>query len=383
MPPMYSFRLSDALRALALPLAAVTIAACSGSPAAPSGRTTFGSDGSGAIIEGTVTPGASPPGARTTSASAAPAAASPMSGLTVRVIGSDLTVQVDATGFFRLERVPAGTVRLRFQHDDVDATAELPNVAGDQIIRVAFQVSGTQAVIVDEVREGKVTLCHAEGNGSYHAITISESAEPAHRAHGDGEVGEEVPGRTPMIFGEDCALEGPAVRIEKSTNGEDADSAPGPSIAAGQPVTWEYRVWNTGTVPLTGIEVDDDRGVVVSCNGQTTLAVDASMTCQGTGSAALGQYRNEGTVTAAWTFNGESGTISDSDPSHYLGVAPDGGSGEPGKVTLCHRTGAGFFVKIDVARAAEPAHRAHGDGAPGEAVPGEPAKVFTASCGVD
>ena len=122
--------------------------------------------------------------------------------------------------------------------------------------------------------------------------------------------------------------------------------------------------------------------MVVSCNGQTTLAVDASMTCQGTGTATLGQYRNEGTVTAAWTFNEESGTISDSDVSHYLGVAPDD-DGETDKVTLCHRTGAGFFVKIEVATDAEPAHRGHGDGAPGEAVPGQTGKIFTASCGVD
>lgn len=31
----------------------------------------------------------------------------------------------------------------------------------------------------------KVTICHREGNGSSHAITVSINAVPAHLAHGD------------------------------------------------------------------------------------------------------------------------------------------------------------------------------------------------------
>lgn len=31
----------------------------------------------------------------------------------------------------------------------------------------------------------KVTICHREGNGSSHAITVSIHAVPAHLAHGD------------------------------------------------------------------------------------------------------------------------------------------------------------------------------------------------------
>jgi hypothetical protein len=51
-------------------------------------------------------------------------------------------------------------------------------------------------------------------------------------------------------------------------------------------------------------------------------------------------------------------------------------------VTLCHKTGNGKYVEINVSVSAEPAHRAHGDGKPGEAVPGLPGKLFTATCGV-
>ena len=48
----------------------------------------------------------------------------------------------------------------------------------------------------------------------------------------------------------------PAVEIVKVTNGFD-----GLSIPVGEPVTWSYTVDNTGNVPLSNIEVTDNRGV--------------------------------------------------------------------------------------------------------------------------
>ena len=53
--------------------------------------------------------------------------------------------------------------------------------------------------------------------------------------------------------------------------------------------------------------------------------------------------------------------------------------GDP-KVALCHRTGNGRFVSLSVSVSAEPAHRAHGDGAIGEAVPNQPGKSLR--CGL-
>lgn len=52
----------------------------------------------------------------------------------------------------------------------------------------------------------KVTICHREGNGSYHLITINENAEDKHRAHGDAAPGERVPGQPWYIFGPGCEL---------------------------------------------------------------------------------------------------------------------------------------------------------------------------------
>jgi hypothetical protein len=356
--------------------------ACAGNaPTSPSGgRNPLGAS-SGAVIDGTVI-GAAGSGVSSVRASDITAAAAPSAvpaGLRVRVVGTDISAAVGDGGTFRLTDVPGGTVRLQFQNDTVNATTEITNVSGDQVISVQVQVSATSAVIVNEVREGKVTLCHAESGSRYHFITVSESAEGAHRAHGDGEVGDAVPGRPNMTFGEDCSLVGPAVEIEKSTNGEDADSAPGPQVKVGEPVQWTYRVSNTGTINLTGVLVSDDKGVAVDCKGQTTLAPGASMTCTGAGVATLGQYRNVGTVTANWASSTASGTVTDSDASHYLGVSPD--EEEDGqKITLCHKTGNDKYVKINVSVSAEPAHRAHGDAEIGEPVPGVAGKVFSPSC---
>jgi hypothetical protein len=278
------------------------------------------------------------------------------------------------SGHFQFTDVPPGDVRLRFSGQGVDAAILIANVGSGEQIAIQVAVSGGTAALVDEVRsDHKVQLCHQSDAGQYHMIEVSTNAEPAHRAHGDGKVGDRVPGALTKVFSEQCRPTGVGVNIEKLTNDQDADVAPGPSIVVGAPVAWKYVITNTAAVPLTGITVTDNKGVAVNCNSQTTLAVGASMTCTGSGVAVPGQYSNIGTVTAS----SSSGPYTDSDPSHYLGVQPDDGQEGP-KITLCHRTGAGFYVRIEVGASAEPAHRAHGDGAPGETLPG--VGTFSSSC---
>jgi uncharacterized repeat protein (TIGR01451 family) len=111
--------------------------------------------------------------------------------------------------------------------------------------------------------------------------------------------------------------ENPHLKIVKKTNGEDANTAPGPEIKVGSTVTWTYVVTNDGDVTLSNVKVTDDKGVAVSCP-KTTLAVGESMTCTGSGKAQACQYENLGTVTGK-SPNGES--VSASDPSHYYGKA--------------------------------------------------------------
>ena len=302
-----------------------------GNPAAPSA-------GAGATIAGTVS--------RSTESS----------GLTVAVVGTDLSAVVDGVGYFQIGRVPSGDVQLKFKDAAVDATAQVLNVAPNEFIEIQVQVNSGSATILNESRSsGKVSLCHHTGSGEYHLIDVSVNAEPAHRAHGDAKVGEPVPGTQRQVFDASCRPVGPAVTIEKSTNGEDADNAPGPSILVGSAVTWRYVVTNTGTTNLTGVVVVDDQGVSVSCGGQTTLSAGQVMTCTGTGVATLGQYRNVGRVTA----NSVPGAVDDSDPSHYLGVISTPPQG--GEITICHIPPGNYNARhtITIGVSAWPAHQRH------------------------
>ena len=311
--------------------------------------------------------------------------ANAVSGLTVTVVGTNLSATVEASGYFQLAGVPSGTVSLQFTGGVVNATVELSNVGRESLIELRVQVTGTSVVIVDQVRSNStVSLCHRTDSGSYHMIDVSQNAEPAHRAHGDGKVGDPVPGQPLMIFDRSCRASGPEVQVVKSTNGQDANEAPGPTIAVGSPVTWTYVVTNTGAVPLTSVSVVDDRNVTVTCPA-TTVAVGQSMTCTGTGVATAGQYRNVGTVTAS----AGTGRVTDTDASHYFGqvasvpTVPPVPGGTESKVQLCHRTGNGRYQLLEVSISAEPAHRGHGDGKIGEAVPGMAGKVFGAGCSVN
>ena len=288
-----SFYVRTSLAFLSSCLVAIIAAGCGGD-----GRSPLHPSQTGAVIAGTITgPAGSASTASAGSARTIRPADSSFTGLTVTVVGSNLSTVVDANGHFQISGVSGGTVRLQFTGNGINATITLNNVSGDQFIEIQIQVSGSSVEIVDELRTGKVSLCHAEGNGTYHQIDVSESSEPAHRDHGDAEIGEPVPGRPFMIFDANCRPEGPSVEIEKTTNGGD-----GLEIVVGTPITWTYIVTNTGTVTLTGIVVTDSKGVAVSCPA-TSLTAGNSTTCTGSGAAVAGPYSNIGTVVAGFTFN--------------------------------------------------------------------------------
>jgi hypothetical protein len=303
------------------------------------------------------------------------AGASAPTGMNVSVVGTSVSSRVESSGSFELPGVPAGNVQLQFKDSTTTAMAQIANVASDEVIQIQVQLSGSSATIVSETRSsGKVALCHRTESGTYQSIEVSVSAEATHRGHGDGQVGEPVPGDPTKVFGSNCQPTGASVRIKKSTNGQDADEAPGPTLAVGATVTWTYVVTNNGTVALTNVKVTDDRVATVTCP-KATLATGESMTCTATGTATAGQYRNVGTASA--TGNGVS--VTSTDVSHYFGQSPDDTDNGP-KVQLCHRTGNGSYHLIEVSINAEPAHRAHGDAKIGEPVPGMAGKVFGAGC---
>ncbi|HWM91298.1 MAG TPA: Vps62-related protein [Thermoanaerobaculia bacterium] len=111
----------------------------------------------------------------------------------------------------------------------------------------------------------------------------------------------------------------PAVRIVTLTNGQDANSPPGPKIAAGDPVAWQYQVTNVGTGALSKVTVKDDLGARVQCP-KNALAPGQSMVCSARGTAQACQQKTIGTVTAIAAGKGKKkATVSAQDPSHWYG----------------------------------------------------------------
>ena len=112
----------------------------------------------------------------------------------------------------------------------------------------------------------------------------------------------------------------PSVDLEKSTNGDDADVAPGPSVPIGEAVVWTYEVTNTGNVPLTDIILSD---VPAPASGITCpvnlLPPGESMICEATGTSVAGPFENVAHVDATPTSGGP--PVADDDPSHYFGSA--------------------------------------------------------------
>ena len=294
--------------------------------------------------------------------------------LQVCVVGTDACVNADGAGRFELSGDFSGDIQLRFSGAGQDVVVTLHDVQPGQTITVTVALNGRTGTVDVESREGgdsvngpKVSLCHLEGNGSYHRIEVSPSAESAHLRHGDGYPEELLPGSTILVFDADCAVLGPDVDIEKSTNGEDADRAPGPSILPTDPVVWRYVVSNTGDFALTQIIVEDSDPDVDPVCPADTLAPGTSMTCTADGFAGAGLYENLGTVVADFDIVTElvieAGTVEDSDLSHYLGeeVLDDDEEDPKEKVSLCHLTGNGSYRSIEVSINAVPAHLAHGD----------------------
>jgi hypothetical protein len=111
------------------------------------------------------------------------------------------------------------------------------------------------------------------------------------------------------------------IHLEKATNGEDADSPPGPMLTPGDPVTWEYWVVNPGAALVSNIVLMDNRIGIVSCPS-AELEPEASMTCVANGTVMEGQYMNIGNVTGIANAMGNTPEpVFASDPSHYYGRA--------------------------------------------------------------
>ena len=111
----------------------------------------------------------------------------------------------------------------------------------------------------------------------------------------------------------------PQIKLTKYTNGEDADTPPGPLVIVGDTITWTYVFTNIGNITLTNVAVSDDK-IGAVCAG-FTLAPGQSQTCTKNGIAAEGQYANLGTVIGTNQLN-PAQQVSSTNPSHYFAMNP-------------------------------------------------------------
>lgn len=116
----------------------------------------------------------------------------------------------------------------------------------------------------------------------------------------------------------------PDILIEKATNGEDSDVAPGEELVVGEDVEFTYVVTNTGNMRLEDVQVSDDVLGDVSCPTDV-LPVGGGFTCTVSTVVTEGEYVNTGSVSGQPI--GPDGqplgeAVVDSDPSHHVGVVP-------------------------------------------------------------
>ncbi len=210
-------------------------------------------------------------------------------------------------------------------------------VTDDMVASTEITCEGTDGNIIAELAPGASVQCEADGTaivGQYANLGAVTGTAPAGTdVEGDPVPRVEVTDDDPSHYFGVIA----AVDIEKSTNGQDADTPTGPLVSVGGDVRWTYVVTNTGTSDLTQVTVIDDMVAAtgIDCDGTGSniiagpLAPGASFTCVATGTATAGQYANLGSVTGIGPQVVDvDGTIvpglqvDDEDPSHYFGIQP-------------------------------------------------------------
>ncbi|MER9303027.1 hypothetical protein NKJ06_22520 [Mesorhizobium sp. M0293] len=129
-------------------------------------------------------------------------------------------------------------------------------------------------------------------------------------------------------FGADAKISIDKVTVDGATSGD------GLTILAGEAISWKYTVTNGGNVALSGIDVTDDQGVVVTAdlsggfnvgdtNQDNKLDTDEAWSFTGTGVAGIGAYSNIGTASGSFTDDaGHTATPDDTDGSSYFGANP-------------------------------------------------------------
>lgn len=259
----------------------------------------------------------------------------PFAGVTVEVLdGRDQVVATrttDANGRWSVGALPEGTYRARIPAAMFRAGGPLEK----------YVVQTTDASSGDDSNEGlsnnntESTDPRASGLTST-PTTLGYRYASGNLAGGTAPLGDDVAHLGAELIADDFTnftvdlfvTPEPRVDIEKSTNGQDADTGTGPLVPVGDTVTWTYVVTNTGATELHDLTVTDDKVAASSIDCDATgsnvypgpLAPGGSFECTATGVAAAGQYENLGTVNGFGPSVGGSVPVTDDDPSHYFGA---------------------------------------------------------------
>ncbi len=105
------------------------------------------------------------------------------------------------------------------------------------------------------------------------------------------------------------------VSVDKQGNWQDADTPPGPSVAAGGAVYFLFVITNVGNVPLSNVTLSDSVYDLSTCSPiPNPLPPGASYSCViGPLLAEVGQHTNTGATTGVY----ENDTVGDSDDANY------------------------------------------------------------------
>lgn len=191
-------------------------------------------------------------------------------------------------------------------------------VAGDPVtftvtVRNVGMVDLTDVVVSDPL----VPACErtfpfvlaSDGPVSY-TCTLSSVTSPLRNTMtvtGQSDGGQVSASATSDVLVISAAL--PGVSVRTMVNGLDATLAPGVPVTFGEPVTFTFHVTNTGSEELRDLRVAHDvAGAAVTCPS-TELVVGASMTCEATMNAPVGDVLHDlTTVTGVGATTGRSVT---------------------------------------------------------------------------
>ena len=170
------------------------------------------------------------------------------------------------------------------------------------------------------------------------------------------------------------------IDVEKSVNGQDADTAPGVFVAVGSTLTWTYTVTNTGNAAISvelrddggtpGIPADDFVPVFTGgdANGNGLLDVGETWTYTASGLAPAGSYANLALAIGRFSATGQEGR--DTDAAHAFAVPVTGlrieksvNAADPANPTAAERADAAPGRELSVGAALTWTYQLFNDGA--------------------